>query len=203
MTAQQASSKGRPREFDTNVALQRAMEVFWEHGYEGASLTELTGAMGISKTSMYAAFGNKEDLFAKALQRYIDGPVSYGRKALEKSTAKEVAAAILKGAVKTTTDASTPAGCLTVQGSLAASEGAHDIRDMLASWRNQTVAHLTNRFERAIDEGDLPGDANAAVLARYIITVSNGIAVQAASGASRADLTRVANAALQNWPQKE
>jgi len=198
MTA--ATPKGRPREFDPNLALQRAMEVFWEQGYEGASLTELTATMGISRTSMYAAFGNKQDLFAKALQRYADGPASYGWKALDKSTAKEVAVAILKGAVKTTTDASTPAGCLTVQGALAASDAARDIRHLLVSWRNQTVAHLTKRFERAIDEGDLPDDANAAVLARYIITVSNGIAVQAASGASRADLTRVADAALRNWP---
>lgn len=200
MTDRQTAPMGRPREFDADVALQRAMELFWEQGYEGASLTELTAAMGISKTSMYAAFGNKESLFAKALQRYVEGPASYGLKALEKPTAKEVAVAILKGAIKITTNARTPAGCLTVQGSLVAGGTAHGVRDMLATWRNQSVSLLTDRFQRAIDEGDLPRDADAAVLARYIITVSNGIAVQAASGASRTDLTHVANAALGNWP---
>lgn len=191
---------GRPREFDSELALQRAMEVFWEQGYEGATLTDLTTAMGISRTSMYAAFGNKEALFVRALERYVEGPASYGLKALQKPTAREVAAAILKGATRTTTNASAPAGCLTVQGSLAAGAEAREIRDMLAAWRNKSVAHLTGRFRRAVDEGDLPDDVDAAVLARYIITVANGIAVQAASGASRADLNRVADVALRNWP---
>jgi len=198
--AQQKAPMGRPREFDSDLALQRAMEVFWEQGFEGASLTDLTAAMGISRTSMYAAFGNKEELFAKALQRYVDGPASYGLKALQKPAAKEVAVAILKGAIKTTTNANAPAGCLTVQGSLAAGGAAREIRDMLAAWRNESVARLTERFRRAADEGDLPDDVDAGVLARYIITVSNGIAVQAASGASRADLNRVADTALRNWP---
>jgi GGDEF domain-containing protein len=87
-----------------------------------------------------------------------------------------------------------------VQGSLAAGGAAREIRDMLAAWRNESVARLTERFRRAADEGDLPDDVDAGVLARYIITVSNGIAVQAASGASRADLNRVADTALRNWP---
>ncbi|AQT80534.1 TetR family transcriptional regulator [Mycolicibacterium litorale] len=200
MKSQQKAPMGRPREFDPELALQRAMEVFWEQGYEGATLTDLTAAMGISRTSMYAAFGNKEALFARALERYVEGPASYGLRALQKPTAREVAAAILKGAIRATTNASAPAGCLTVQGSLAAGGEAREIRDMLAAWRNKSVAHLTGRFRRAVDEGDLPDDVDAAVLARYVITVANGIAVQAASGASRADLNRVADVALRTWP---
>ena len=200
MTGQKKTVMGRPRAFDADVALERAMGVFWEQGYEGASLTDLTAAMGISRTSMYSAFGNKEDLFAKALQRYTEGPASYGPRALQEPTAREVAAAVLEGAINATTSPDGPAGCLTVQGSLAAGATARGIRDLLIAWRNEAVVHLRDRFQRAIDEGDLPDDTDPSVLARYIITVSNGIAVQAASGASPADLRHVADAALRNWP---
>jgi AcrR family transcriptional regulator len=200
MKGQKKTVMGRPRAFDADVALERAMGVFWEQGYEGASLTDLTAAMGISRTSMYSAFGNKEDLFAKALQRYTEGPASYGPRALQEPTAREVAAAVLEGAINATTSPDGPAGCLTVQGSLAAGATARGIRDLLIAWRNEAVVHLRDRFQRAIDEGDLPDDTDPSVLARYIITVSNGIAVQAASGASPADLRHVADAALRNWP---
>ena len=200
MKGQKKTVMGRPRAFDADVALERAMGVFWEQGYEGASLTDLTAAMGISRTSMYSAFGNKEDLFAKALQRYTEGPASYGPRALQEPTAREVAAAVLEGAINATTSPDGPAGCLTVQGSLAAGATARGIRDLLIAWRNEAVVHLRDRFQRAIDDGDLPDDTDPSVLARYVITVSNGIAVQAASGASPADLRHVADAALRNWP---
>ncbi|HEX6341168.1 TetR/AcrR family transcriptional regulator [Umezawaea sp.] len=191
---------GRPRGFDADEALQRAMVVFWEQGYEGASLTDLTGAMGITKTSMYAAFGNKEDLFRKALDRYADGPAAYVARALALPTAREVAAALLAGAVAASTTPGCPAGCLGVQGSLAAGEGGRTVRDLLADWRDQGRTHLHDRFRRAVDEGDLPPDADPRVLARYVTTVANGIAVQAAGGASRDELQEVADVALRNWP---
>ncbi len=191
---------GRPREFDAETALDRAMNVFWQHGYEGASLTDLTSAMGISRTSMYAAFGNKEQLFARVLQRYTDGPASYAARALAEPTARGVAAAILDGAIMATTAADGPTGCLGVQASLVAGPPARDIRDMLTAWRNSAIPQLRDRFQRAVDEGDLPAGTDSGVLARYILTVSNGIAVQAASGASSADLRPVAEAALRNWP---
>ena len=191
---------GRPRTFDVDDALDRAMRVFWEQGFEGSSLTDLTEAMGITRTSMYAAFGNKEELFRRALQRYTEGPASYGLRALQLPTAREVAAAFLTGSVEATTNPDCPAGCLGVQGSLAAGAPAAEIRDTLAAWRRLPVPYLRERFQQAIDDGDLPPDSDPDLLARYVLTVSNGIAVQAATGVSSAELQQVADAALRNWP---
>lgn len=191
---------GRPRGFDADEALDRAVLVFWEHGYEGASLTDLTSAMGITRTSMYAAFGNKEELFRKALERYTEGPAAYGARALEKATALEVATAILDGAVRATTCHDSPAGCLAVQGSLAAGDSGRAAHDALVAWRNDGCRQLHDRFQRAVDEGDLSPGADPGLLARYLMTVANGIAVQAVGGAGRAELQRVADMALRNWP---
>lgn len=176
------------------------MRVFWSQGYEGASLTDLTNAMGISRTSMYAAFGNKEDLFQKVLQRYTDGPAAYVPRALEEPTARQVATAFLYGSVRATTRPDSPAGCLGVQASLAAGEPGRSARDTLAAWRNDAISLLQERFQRAVDEGDLPAGTDPGLLARYLMTVGNGIAVQAAGGAARDDLQKVADMALRQWP---
>ena len=191
---------GRPRTFDADAALDRAMRVFWEQGYEGASLADLTTAMGITRTSMYAAFGNKEQLFRLALQRYTEGPASYGVRALREPTAWEVATRFLAGSVAATTATDCPPGCLGVQGSLVSGDTAHPIRDLLADWRQGAVDLLRERFQRAVDDRDLPAEADPALLARYLITVSNGIAVQAATGVGPEELAQVADAALRNWP---
>ncbi|MFD5321002.1 TetR/AcrR family transcriptional regulator [Streptomyces sp. NPDC127098] len=200
METRQKAPIGRPRGFDADEALERAMRVFWEQGYEGASLTDLTKAMGITRTSMYAAFGNKEELFRKALERYTEGPASYGARALREPTAHQVATAFLNGSVRATTRPGCPSGCLGVQGSLAAGDPGRAARDELVTWRNEHTAHLRDRFRQAVDEGDLPPDSDPDLLARYLMTVANGIAVQAASGATHDDLQRVADLALRSWP---
>ncbi|AYN43467.1 TetR/AcrR family transcriptional regulator [Streptomyces dangxiongensis] len=200
MEATKRTPIGRPRGFDTDEALQRAMVVFWEHGYDAVSLTDLTRAMGITKTSMYAAFGNKEDLFRKALERYAEGPASYSALALREPTARKVATAYLTGSVHASTRAGCPAGCLGVQGFLAAGRLGRSASDALVAWRNDNRAHLHDRFRRAIDEGDLPAGTNPDTLARYLMTMANGIAVQAAMGATRDELQQVADAALHTWP---
>ncbi|MCW8102458.1 TetR/AcrR family transcriptional regulator [Streptomyces tauricus] len=200
METRQKAPIGRPRGFDTDEALERAMRVFWEQGYEGASLTDLTSAMGITRTSMYAAFGNKEDLFRKALERYTEGPASYGVRATREPTARQVATAFLGGSVRASTQPGCPAGCLGVQGALAAGDPGRNARDALVTWRNEGIALLHDRFRRAVDEGDLSSDLDPGLLARYLMTVANGIAVQAAGGATREDLQLVADMALSGWP---
>jgi AcrR family transcriptional regulator len=198
--SKQRRPTGRPRGFDADEALERAMLVFWEHGYEGASLAGLTGAMGISTTSMYATFGNKEELFRRALERYTEVPSAYLLRALEEPTALRVATAILTGTVRTTTRPAHPHGCLGVQGALATSDSGREVRDLLAAWRNNGCACIRERFQRAVDDGDLPPESNPALLARYVTTLTFGIAVQAASGVGRDELQEMADAALLNWP---
>lgn len=200
MATKQGGPVGRPRGFDADEALERAMLVFWEHGYEGASLAALTGAMGISTTSLYAAFGSKEELFRKALERYTEGPGAYLARALEEPTAHGVATAVLAGAIATSTGPAHPRGCMGVQAALACGEAGRGVRDLLAGWRNDGGARLRERFRRAVDDGDLPAGTDPGLLARYLTTLVFGVAVQAASGAGRAELQEMADAALRTWP---
>ena len=191
---------GRVRQFDADEALDRALEVFWARGYEGATLPELTQAMGINRPSLYAAFGNKEQLFHKALDRYQTGPQSFVDEALKKPTARAVAEAIFSGFVRMQRDRSRSRGCMIVSGALACGEEAEPVRRELARLRQATVAVLRERFERAVREGDLPGGTDCPSLARYVATVLNGLAVQAASGATEKELRKVAAVAMRAWP---
>jgi AcrR family transcriptional regulator len=192
--------KGRPRKFDADEALDRALEVFWRNGYEGASLSELTEAMGINRPSLYAAFGNKEELFRKALDRYADGPAAYTREALNAPTARGVLERLLHGAAEALTHPDYPPGCLGVHGALSCGEAAESIRDELSARRAAYEVLLRQRLERARTEGDLATDIACADLARLVMTVMQGMAVQAAGGASREDLRRVAEMMLRTWP---
>jgi len=197
---QAASTVGRPRAFDVDEALDQALKVFWRKGYEGASLPDLTRAMGINRPSLYAAFGNKEALFRKALDRYDDGPAAYVREALEEPTARAVVQALLRGTVDLLSCPQNPHGCLMVQGALSCGRTANPIRRELASRRAAGEAAIRRRFKRAISDGDLPADTDADDLARYVSTVMHGMAVQAAGGASRKELLRVVKMALRAWP---
>ncbi len=193
--------KGRPREFDADEALDRALHVFWRQGYEGASLTDLTEAMGISRPSLYAAFGNKEDLFRRALDRYSEtGPGAVQREALDQPTAKAVVERMLRGAAQCLTDPDNPRGCLAVQGALSCGEAAESIKNELCGRRAAGEAALRARFERAKADGDLNAEADPQALARFVVTVQQGMSVQAAGGASRDDLMAVAEMALKAWP---
>ncbi|MER6141360.1 TetR/AcrR family transcriptional regulator [Streptomyces sparsogenes] len=193
-------TRGRPRTFDADQALEKALDVFWRQGYEGAALSDLTEAMGITKTSMYAAYGNKEELFRKVLARYGEGPAGYLSEAVRKPTARAVAEHVLKGAVLATTLPGRPTGCLGVQGALAPGEPGGAAHKLLAEWREQGEKQVRERFEAARADGDLPPDADPAALARYVFTVAYGVAVQAASGVPREHLRETVELALRAWP---
>jgi AcrR family transcriptional regulator len=195
-----AAPRGRPRAFDPDVALDRAMHVFWSKGYEGASLSNLTRAMRINRPSLYAAFGNKAELFRKVLDRYMDGPVGYFCKALAAPKARDVVEAIFLGTARMADDPTIPAGCLMVQGALAC--GNVSARKEVAARRTAAEVALRRRLQRAKREGDLPKNADPAELAHYVMTVVRGMAVQSAGGASRHQLRRVAQIALRAWPTR-
>jgi len=193
--------RGRPREFCTEQALDRALEVFWRKGYEGASLPDLTDAMGISRPSLYAAYGSKLELFRRAINRYLDGPAAHVRGALDEPTAKKVAERMLAGGIALATDKRNPPGCFLVHGALVCGDAAAEARQELDKCRAAGELALRKRFERAQKEGNLPRSAKPAVLARWVTTLNYGLAVQAASGATRAQLEAVARLALAAWPK--
>lgn len=196
---------GRPREFDAELALDRALEVFWRQGYEGAALSDLTAAMGINRPSLYAAFGNKEKLFAAAVDRYLAGPGAYAAAALDAPTAREVVERLIRGAVDLTTGPHTPPGCLNVRCVQACGPDGEPARQLALTHRMAAEAALRRRLERAQRDGDLPAGADPTTLSRLVATVTDGIAVQAAAGATRRQLRRVADLALRAlagaaWP---
>ena len=193
-------SAGRPREFDRDTALQAAMRVFWSHGYEGASLTELTEAMGISRPSLYATFGDKAGLFRETVATYTVGRDHIFEAALALPTAREVADRILRPNPTSCSNPDNPAGCFLVQGALVGSEDSDCMKHELATIRAQGTEQLAERFNRAKDEGDLPPEVDPTTLAHYVSSLSYGLAVQASSGVSLEQLTRVVDLAMANWP---
>jgi AcrR family transcriptional regulator len=190
---------GRPTSFSTDKALEAAMRVFWQKGYEGASLTDLTRAMGINRSSMYAAFGDKEALFQKALKRYTDGPMGWVESALQKPTARESIQALLEGSVAFLSDTTHPRCCFSVQG-LATGQEGESVRLSMIDWRKAFEQIVRERLQRARHDGDLPKTVNPTDLAKYIGTIWTGLAVQAASGATRSELSRIIDLALKTMP---
>jgi AcrR family transcriptional regulator len=176
------------------------MFVFWRQGYEGASLTTLTEAMGINRPSLYAAFGDKAGLFREAVARYGTGPGRYVRRALGQPKARQVAEMLLRGAVAVATDPEYPGGCLWVQGALVASAEGEPIREEMVGLRNGGTAQVRERFERARREGDLPDSTDVQALTLFLVSVMNGISVQGSSGREREALNSVVELALKAWP---
>lgn len=178
---------GRPREFDPDTVEDIAMKLFWGRGFEGVSISDLTEATGVNRRSIYAEFGSKAGLFERAKQRYINGPGGYLARALTRPTAREVAEAMVHGAVDTTSG--NPDGCLLVGNATG-----------LAEFRDMAARQLACRFDQAVAAGELSG-VDTLVLARWISAVCQGISIQARSGASRAELHAIADLALAGWPK--
>lgn len=191
--------RGRPREFCVDHALAQALRVFWSKGYEGASLTDLTEAMAITRPSLYAAFGNKESLFRKALDLYERDKMAYVGKALAEPTARKVAETMLRGAVDNLTGNGDPHGCLGVIASVACGAEAASIRAEVLERGKVAKQALIDRMERAKAEGDLPDHVDVESLTNYMYALVQGMSVQAGAGATREELQRTADTVLKMW----
>jgi AcrR family transcriptional regulator len=199
-TTQMKRSRGRPSAFDYEEALEKALKVFWSRGYEGASMTELTEAMGINRPSIYATYGNKEELFSKSLSRYLAGPVAYVTEAMNESTAKQVAEKLLTKTAEFLSNESNPRGCMIAIGTLFSGEGSEQVQRELISYRQGYESALRERFDLAKSQNDLPQHVNTSALAKYIATVHQGMSVQATNGATKDELLAVVQQAIKNWP---
>lgn len=191
--------RGRPRVFDMDEALDKALKIFWARGYEGASIAELTETIGVNKPSLYAAFGNKEELFYKALMRYASGPVAFVNDVLKEPTARKVAESFLLRAAEFLTDPQHPKGCMIVQGALSSGESAELVRNILIKFRKSYEHQLAERFTKAMVDGDLSSDANPKCLAKYLATLHQGMSVQATSGTTKEELLDMTNIAMKVW----
>lgn len=195
------AARGRPRTFDPDTALDQATQVFWERGYEGTTLSDLAGAMGIASASIYACFGSKADLFRQVMQRYgttYGGPPK--RALTEHPTAREAVQAMLDATVDQITRSDAPHYCMLI---LAAPTGAvenHAVREFLADIRRAQVTAIEERLDQGLADGDLsvPRDAVASI-ARYYATVVQGLSLQARDGATRDELTAVTTCAMAAW----
>ena len=195
-----AKPRGRPLAFNQEEALESALQVFWSRGYEGASMAELADALGVNKPSIYATFGNKEALFRKALAQYLAGPVAYAAEAMNEPTAYKVVEKFLTRSAALLSNPDNPRGCMIVQGALTCGQGSTTIQQELISYRKSYENLLSQRFELAKTQGDLPTQVNSKNLAKYIAMIHQGLSVQATSGASKDELMTVIDMALKNWP---
>ncbi len=193
---------GRHREFDVEKVLDSALCLFWRKGYEGTSYADLTEAAGIERPALYSAFGNKESLFRKALDRYSERYLDYLPVALKLPTSREVAAHILYKAIELNTRFPDHTGCLGINGAMAGSDETEPVRQALIDFRAAGQADIQERFERAKAEGDLPETASPETLAAFILAMTHGMAVQAKAGFSREMLNAIADQALSTWPTK-
>lgn len=194
---------GRPREFDADKALDQALVLFWEKGYEGTSLTDLAEAIGVNKPSLYAAFGGKEQLFFKVLARYQERLGAFAAPSLALPSARKGVEAFLRALATFQSAEGTPQGCLLVQGALAGSEESRQVARVLCEVRESGVEMIRQCLEGARKRGELPQHTDIGALARFFGTVSQGISVQAASGVPTKELHKTISIAMRSWPETQ
>ncbi|WP_446743391.1 TetR/AcrR family transcriptional regulator [Silvibacterium acidisoli] len=190
----------RTRVLDIDKAVHTAMNLFWRKGYDQTSLAELTAEMGVTPPSFYFAFASKDNLFRKVVDYYASNYLAFMNEALLKPTARKVAETILFGCVEAYTRSGMPPGCLIVNNSMPCADDALEIRRELSQARDVRFKQLRKRFRDAKAAGDLPIDSDPAELARYLMSLRWGMAIEAQSGATRRDLEKIAERALQAWP---
>lgn len=189
---------GRPIGFDKDAALEAAMLVFWERGYEGASMADLSRAMRLNPSSIYAAFGGKHDLFSLAARRYLNGRAQYATKALEEPTLERVIRALFESTVAFLTSPGHPPSCMTLAGAMGCGTAAKPAKDLMTMIRRQNEAAIRKRLLEARNSGELSKNTNADDYARFISSILAGLSIQAANGSTKTQLERIAQMALRH-----
>jgi AcrR family transcriptional regulator len=195
-----AKPRGRPRSFDRETALEKALLAFWEHGYEATSVSDLTRVMDIGAPSLYAAFGDKRSLFEEVVREYGAKYGSFtGRALAEEPTARAAVERTLREAAVEYTDPAHPYGCLVIHAAINCT--TPEVERSLRERRNANIAAFESRIRADVAAGELPADTNAAALARHTGAVIQGMSQQARDGASRAELESLAEIAMAIWPR--
>jgi AcrR family transcriptional regulator len=189
---------GRPAEFDKEAALDVAMRLFWERGYEGTSMADLSQAMGIHPSSIYAAFGDKQELFALAAKQYADVPAQYMVKALDQPTFRGFILAAFDNTVEFLSSKDHPSSCFTLTGAISCGTDMEPAKILMREMRLQNEAAIKARLLKARKDGEFPGGENVDDYTRYLSSLLSGLAIQAANGSTRAELKRTAEVALRH-----
>lgn len=193
--------RGRPRLFDREAALEKAMRLFWQRGYEATSISELAEAMNINPPSLYAAFGDKQALFLETIDRYRCGTGQFAAAALSESpTAETGVRRLLLDAARELTNPETP-GCMIVASAINTSKESEPVRAALAGLRREGEQAIASRLRTAQRAGELADAVNVKALAAYVTTVLQGMTIKARDGASRRELEAVARYAMEAWPK--
>ena len=195
--------KGRPLSFDRDIALNKAMILFWEHGYEATSLNDLTSALGVKPSSIYSAFGDKKSLFFEAVDLYLGGDAALQTMLNQAPTARAAVKNMLDGAVTAFTADDRPKGCLLASAALSCSDAALDVRQSLGAIRRGMEAQVHNRIAVGIAQQELSADSDAEALAGMAIALVQGLSTLARDGASREKLARIVATAFQGWPNDQ
>lgn len=194
------ATRGRPRTFDRDAKLRQAMELFWERGYEGVSIGDLTSALGLSPPSVYAAFGSKEQLFREAVERYDADEGAVTARALEEQpTARAAIEAMLRLNVAAYADPTTPRGCMVVLAATNTTRANDEVAAFLADRRRADRGAVLARVHRGIAEGDVPAHADAEALAAFASTVLEGLSIAARDGSTAAQMDAVVDVSLRAW----
>jgi AcrR family transcriptional regulator len=189
---------GRPIGFDRDAALEVAMLLFWERGYEGTSMANLTQAMGLNPSSIYAAFGDKHALFQLVVNRYMEIRAQYATKALEEPSLKRVIRALFDNTIAFLTTPGHPPTCMTLAGAVGCSVEAKPAKDLMTEIRKQNQIAMRKRLVKAQQSGELPKGINVDDYTRYLSTIIAGLSIQAANGSTKEELKRTAKMALRH-----
>jgi AcrR family transcriptional regulator len=198
-----AKSRGRPRSFDREAALETAMRLFWSRGYEATSISDLTEAMGIMPPALYGAFGDKKRLFLEAVESYQRKVGCFAQKALtEERTVERAVRRLLLDAVTTFTNPKTPKGCMVITSATNCTAEANDIYEALAARRRAAEGAVRERIEAGRKAGELLDETDVDALTSLVVATLCGLAIKARDGASRVRLRRSVEQLMRMWPRR-